>query len=160
MQPGRVDTDNYYGSKADNDTVRLDQFTARVEHDLRPGVTLRNITRYGASHQTPRLTGVFNAAFPVPTDPASYTVALIRQGKIQRNEILTNQTSVSADFRTGALRHTLVGGLEFVYEKQNNTALGVVGTQAPQNLYHPSLSHLFQPIEPTSRRRAWPSPIC
>lgn len=152
VRPGKVDTDNYYGSKGDNDFVKLDQFTARVEHDVRPGVTLRNSTRYGVSHQNLHLTGVFNAAFPVPTDPASYTSALIRQGKIQRNEILTNQTSVSADFRTGGLRHTLVGGVEFIYEKQNNTALGIVGTQAPQNLYNPSLGHGFLPIDPTGAK--------
>lgn len=152
IRPGTVDTDNYYGARSDNDFVKVDQFTARIEHDLRPGLTVRNNTRYGVSHQTLRLTAVGNASFATPSDPASYTVALSRHGKIQRNEILTNQTSVSADFRTGALRHTLVGGIEFIYEKQNSTTLTGQGTQLPQNLYNPSLDLTFQPIAPNGAR--------
>lgn len=148
IRPGKVDTANYYGARDDKDIIKVDMVTARLEHDLRPGLTLRNAFRYGKADQDLRLTGVFNASFPTPTDPATYTAALLRQGKIQRNEILTNQTSVSADFRTGALRHTLVGGVEFIYEKQNNLGMGIVGggTQLPQNLYDPSLDLVFQPI--------------
>ena len=149
IRPDKVDTSNYYGSRSDRDRVKVDMFTARIEHDLSPGVILRNSTRYGRAEQNLALTGVFNAAFATPTDPASYTVALLRQGKLQRNEILTNQTSVSSDFKTGTLRHTLVGGIELMYEKQNNYARAVVGTQTPQNLYDPSTSIAFAPIAPS-----------
>ena len=44
---GPVDSKRYYGSVDDNEKIKVDMFTARVEHDLKPGITLRNISRFG-----------------------------------------------------------------------------------------------------------------
>src|SRR5690349_15094877 len=41
-----VDSKNFYGTTSDFNDVTTDMFTARVEHDITPDMTLRNITRY------------------------------------------------------------------------------------------------------------------
>ena len=53
-------------------------------------------------------------------DPDTWTVLRNRQGKDQRNEILTNQTNLTSEFATGELRHSLSTGVELIYEKQDN----------------------------------------
>ena len=37
---------------------------------------------------------------------------VLPQGKLQRNEILTNQTNLSAELATGSVKHTLNAGIE------------------------------------------------
>ncbi len=154
VNPARVDTSNYYGSRSDRDRVNVDMFTARIEHDLNSGVKLRNTSRYGRSKQDQQVTAVFNAAFPNPADPATWNVALLPQGKDQRNEIITNQTNLSTSFATGGIKHTVNGGVEFIYEKQTNQTLARVGDQAPNNLYNPSSDIVFQPVLPNGASTA------
>ena len=149
VRPARVDTSNYYGSLSDHDRVDVDMFTARIEHDVSPWLKLRNTSRYGRSTQDFQVTGVFNAAFPDPNDPGSWNVALRPQGKDQRNEVLTNQTNVTAEFATGSVRHSASGGVEFIYEKQSNNTLARVGEQLPNNLYNPSTDIAFVAVAPT-----------
>lgn len=148
VTPARVDTANFYGSRADHDKVEVDMLTVRIEHDLASGAKLRNISRYGRSRQDFLVTGVFNANFPNPADPASWNVDLRPHGKDQRNEIIANQTSISGDFATGSVRHTVSGGVELLYEKQSNNTLARVGDQVPNNLYSPSPDIPFAPVLP------------
>jgi len=144
--PRKVDRDNFYGSLSDFDDVDGTMFTARVEHDFSSDVKLRNTSRYGKSKQFYVLTGV-NAITATAPDPSAWTVARTRQSKSQENTLLTNQTNVTATFKTGAIEHSLTGGLEFIYEKQFNPAYTGVGTLAPAgsaaganlaNLYNPN----------------------
>eukprot|EP01036_Dinobryon_divergens_P055136 gene55136-73664_t len=89
----KPDSSLYYGSLSDYEDVTVDMFTARFEHDLAPGVTLRNSSRYGRSTQEALRTGVNALVLPTDlTNVAAYQVARTRQGKYQENEILTNQT--------------------------------------------------------------------
>jgi len=122
--------------------------TVRIEHDLASGARLRNISRYGRSRQDFLVTGVFNANFPNPADPATWTVDLRPHGKEQRNEIISSQTSISGDFATGSVKHTVSGGIEFLYERQTNNTLARVGDQVPSNLYNPSMDIPFAPVLP------------
>ena len=157
-----VDSKNFYGSLSDYEDISIDMFTARVEHDVAPGITIRNSSRFGRSTQHSLLTGV-NAlgnigTAPVPattTSPAipavpnldfdGYTVARSRQGKYQENEILTNQTNITAELGSGHVRHSVTGGVEFIYEKQYSPsyALPTGTTQTPANLYNPSTGDVF-----------------
>lgn len=140
-----VNRSNYYGSTNDFNDVNADMFTAFVEHTLAPNITLRNTTRYGITEQDYNLTGI--NAVTAAGDPSTWTVSRSRQGKDQRNEILTNQTNITADVQTGAIKHSLSGGVEFIYEKQGNKTLGLNGaTQGPANLYNPSVGDVFQPL--------------
>jgi len=142
----RVDSENFYGSTRDRDNVKVDMFTARIEHEVRPGLTLRNTSRYGLSTQKYTLTGVNAITATDPADPSSWTVARTRHGKDQRNEVLTNQTNVTAQFETGGLKHALTGGIEVIYEKQVNTTVAAVGTQGVANLYNPNVNDVFVPV--------------
>lgn len=148
VTPRAVDSENYYGALSDYDHIQADMFTARLEHDFAPGVTLRNTTRYGKLKQQYELTGV-NAVTVTDSDPDNWTVARTRQGKDQVNEIFTNQTHLNATFSTGAIQHSLVTGVEFIYEKQSNVTLAAASGTTAANLYNPSLSDTFTPLLPT-----------
>lgn len=52
----RADSSNFYGTSSDFDNVTADMFTARIEHDLTPDITIRNTTRYGKTSQDYMLT--------------------------------------------------------------------------------------------------------
>ncbi|MCT8178517.1 catecholate siderophore receptor Fiu [Variovorax sp. CY25R-8] len=135
----RVDSSNFYGTSSDFDHVTTDMFTARVEHDLTPDITIRNTTRYAKTQQDYMLTAFMgggltastagvgqlpavNSGFintVVPTNPATWTITRnLPTNKDQTNTIFTNQTSVSAKFNTGGISHTFNGGLEFIRETQ------------------------------------------
>jgi len=135
----RVDSSNFYGTSSDFDNVKADMFTARIEQDLTPDITIRNTTRYGKTSQDYMLTSftgggltasasgggqlpAANAGFintVIPTIPASWTITRnLPTNKDQENTIFTNQTSVSAKFNTGSIGHSFNGGLEFVRETQ------------------------------------------
>ncbi|MEP7313419.1 MAG: catecholate siderophore receptor Fiu [Pseudomonadota bacterium] len=144
-----VDIANFYGSVDDYDNVKLDMFTARLEHDLTATTTLRNTSRYGRTTEQFVLTGV-NAITQTPlANPAAWTVARSRQGKDQVNEILTNQTNLGTAFSTGFIGHTVSTGVEIIYERQRNLAFSPVGTTAPANLYNPSTADTFAAVVPS-----------
>lgn len=150
------DSSNFYGSVSDFDEIEANMFTARIEHDLAPGTTLRNTFRYGQTDQFRMVTSIITPAFVNPGNPFSYTVSRNRsdgqnrnsdggQGRYQTNEIITNQTNVSTAFKTGALEHTLNAGIELIRETQDRrhlmNATGGTGTNngtvPAANLYNP-----------------------
>lgn len=148
-----VDSSNFYGSRDDREKVTADMFTAKIEHDVSPKTTVRNITRYGKSHVDRVLTSVgalvgTNVGNPV-TDPSQWTVSRSRQRIDQVNEILVNQTSVNTEQTWGGLKHSLVGGLELMHESQTNKGFGTTAqtirgvsyaaiTNPAANLYNPN----------------------
>lgn len=139
----RVDPKNFYGSKHDYDDVKADMATVRIEHDFSPTLKLQNTSRYGKTSQdyllTAFLTNAANLATPVQGDPASWTLARsIRTGKDQENRILTNVTTLSSQFNTGAASHTLVTGLEITNERQTTWGLTGLGTLPAANMYNPN----------------------
>lgn len=138
-----VDPHGFYGSDSDFDKVKADMLTLKLEHAFAPGLKLQNITRYGKTEQNYLLTAftatTANLGTPNPADPNSWTLArTIRTIKDQTNEILTNQSVVTADFDTGAVRHTLVAGLELSNEKQATFGYAGTGTLQPSKLYAPN----------------------
>ncbi|MFC4654229.1 catecholate siderophore receptor Fiu [Rheinheimera marina] len=148
-----VDTSNFYGSTNDKDDVKATMATVKVEHDLNDNTVLRNTSRFGQSDQDYLLTGVnaittttgSGAAAVAIADPNNWTISRSRQGKDQRNRILTNQTQLNTSVQTGAIRHDISSGLEFIYESQRNftLALPTGTTQGAANLYNPSTSDTF-----------------
>jgi len=165
----RVDTSNYYGYTSDHDDVRADMATARIEHDIAPGVTLRNITRWGRTKQDLVLTAPFSNGLITPNlaNPAGWLVRLLPQGKLQENEILTNQTNVTADLTLGGLKHSLSAGAEFSREEQKSSTLaaqanatnslpivtnGVTQFQPYTSLYAPDINRAFVPVTPNGAR--------
>lgn len=148
-----VDSSNFYGSRDDHEKVTADMFTAKIEHDVSPKTTVRNITRYGKSHVDRVLTSVgalvgSNVGNPVG-DASQWTVSRSRQRIDQVNEILVNQTSVNTEQTWGGFKHSLVGGLELMHESQTNKGFGTAAqtirgvsyaaiTNPAANLYNPN----------------------
>ena len=143
----KVDTENFYGSDDDFEDVTADMFTVKVEHDLAPGTTIRNTSRWGKVRHELLLTAPGNPAFnatsnpngiSAATDPATWTVPRSRHSKWQENELLTNQTNLTTAFDTGPLTHALTTGIEFIHERQLTKTLTRAGTMAPANIYNPN----------------------
>lgn len=150
----KVDSDNYYGSKSDQEKIDGDMFSVKFEHDFNDALTLRNLSRWGRSNNDRTLTGVNALATNASADPADWTVARSRQVVDQENQILANQTSLNAAFDTFGLRNDLAAGLELMSEKQTNrgyaTAAQTIDGVAyaavpitPANLYDPSVNDLL-----------------
>ncbi|WP_034296562.1 catecholate siderophore receptor Fiu [Herbaspirillum sp. RV1423] len=140
---GRVSSSNFYGLSSDYDKVKSDMFTVRVDHDFSPNVKLQNTTRYARTTQDYLLTGFMGSAAnlltPNPANPATWTIARSNPTrKNQENEILTNQTNITTELETGALKHTLVGGVEVTQEKQHALSFTRVGNLPAANLYNPN----------------------
>lgn len=140
----RVNSRNFYGTASDHDDVTADMATLRLERDLSPTTTLRNVTRWGQTKQDYLLsafmaagrsqnatTGVWSDGSlltPNPADPSTWTMSRLINVKDQVNRILTNQTNLSTRFATGSVRHDLSTGVEFTREEQNNYGLATTGT--------------------------------
>jgi catecholate siderophore receptor len=140
-----VDPQNFYGALSDFDRVRADMFTAIVDHEFSQRMRLKNTSRYGKTRQFYLLSAFMgntaNILTPVQSDPSSWTLArTTRTIKDQENTVLANQTMLTSEFDTGALRHTLVTGLDLANEKQGNWSYLGGGSLQPANLYRPDSS--------------------
>ncbi|WP_311223108.1 MULTISPECIES: catecholate siderophore receptor Fiu [unclassified Acidovorax] len=165
----RADTSRYYGYLSDHDDVKADQLTAKFERDLAPGVTLRNLTRWGRSTQDLVLTAPFSNGLITPNlnDPASWSMRVLPQGKHQRNTVLANQTNITADLNAGGFKHSVTAGLELAREEQVTRARaalidasngvrvvtnGVPSFQSYVNLYDPNPGRAFAPVRESGAR--------
>lgn len=148
---GKVDRENFYGSKHDYEKVDADMVSAKFERDLADGTTIRNIFRYGRTTMDRVLTGINGITATVPADPSTWTLAGSRQRIDQLNEIVANQTSLNTAFATGFVTHELSAGLELMYERQrdygfcttkggtrNNCLVAQTFTAPVLNLYAPN----------------------
>ena len=140
-----VDPQNFYGALSDFDRVRADMFTAIVDHAFSPRMRLKNTSRYGKTRQFYLLSAFMgntaNILTPVQGDPSTWTLArTTRTIKDQENTVLANQTMLTSEFDTGALRHTLVTGMDLANEKQSNWSYLGGGVLQPANLYRPDPS--------------------
>ena len=151
MKP--VDRSNFYGSKNDFDDTRADMVTLLLEHDLAPGSSLRNISRFGRTQQDLNLTNIIvsNAATPGvwaiigdATKPASWTVGRARLGRDQRNQILANQTSLNSAFTIKGVKNNISTGVELTHEKQNTAGFAYDNMASDRaNLYAPVVNAKF-----------------
>ena len=134
----RVNSANYYGSSKDYEKVSTDMLSAKIEHELGKTVVLRNITRYGRATMDRVLTGVNGLSAPT-ANSASWTAVRTRQRVDRENEILANQTNLTAELELGGFSHSLSGGIELMKESQNLPTFAVpTGVAiAPANLYAP-----------------------
>ena len=140
-----VNPKNFYGSSLDHDDVKADMVTLKIEHDFANGAKLANTSRYGKTTENYLLTSFMattaNVVTPNPADPSTWTMKRTNLTfKDQVNEIIANQTTLTADITTGTIKHTLVGGLEFTNEKQTNYTWAATGGTAlpPTSIYNPN----------------------
>jgi catecholate siderophore receptor len=124
-----VDSTNFYGTPSyDFDEIEQESYTARVEHDVNSNLTLRNQSRYNQTHRTAVIS---TAQSPTSFIPESQTVTIARQGNERQNQILSNQTSLSARFVTGRIQHAANAGIEVASEEQFAPTLTGLGVREP-----------------------------
>lgn len=142
----RVDTNNFYGTKADHDNSTTDMETLRFEHDLSENTTIRNTTRWARTSQDYLLSSFMASASYLtvgdPNDLSTWSMRRMANSKDIVNEILTNQTNITTKFQTGSLKHDLSMGLELTREKQTN--YGLTNPDSPAystvSIYYPDSS--------------------
>lgn len=129
LQP--VDRSRFYGHASDFDDVKIDVFSARLEHDLSPTTRLTNATRYSSNDREAIYT-VLSAINSIPEAGTGRVVEIVtanRQAFYREVKTLSNQTNLAAQFATGSLLHAFAGGLELVREEGRTlrdwTSLGV-----------------------------------
>lgn len=142
----RVNSKNFYGTADDHDDVTADMFTVTAEHDFGSGVTVRNTTRWGKTDQEYQLSSFMAAGgatgnvirTPVASNPATWTITRNINNKNVTNEILTNQTNLTAKFDTAGLSHTVAAGVEFIREEQTNRSYVGTGAYPAVSVYDPN----------------------
>lgn len=139
-----ADRDSFYGLKSDYDDTVVDAFTARFEHDLASGATIRNQTRWARVDRDARYTVPtgFTAPRTVPTQTQFYD---------RVNTSLTNLTNLSYSFQAGAVKHTLAAGLELTREKSEADRYATAVVAGGADLFDPDYerfdAHRLSPTE-------------
>ncbi len=114
-RPAPVDTEKFYGLvNRDYEDNEVHQFTTEIEHDFNDNMTLSNITRVG----TARKENIVSPPRSPDLNAGTYTIN--GRDKDSENNIVLNQTNLRTDFETGTIKHSLVSGVEFSYERFNN----------------------------------------
>jgi catecholate siderophore receptor len=115
--PARVDRNNFYGfAREDYERTLLNVGTARFDHRFNDMFSVRNTLRYSHNDREHETTGPrFNAA----TFPDFFNRN--RPARDLVEQILSNQTDLTAKFDTYGFKHTLVTGVEFSGESLDRT---------------------------------------
>lgn len=139
-----VDSTNFYGSHSDHDDVTAKMATLILEHDFSDKVKLTNTARWGQTKQDYLLTSFMGTSANATSTPlnssnlADYTIARSSPTvKDVKNEILTNQLNLRADFATGAIEHSLSAGIELTQEKYKSYGVTATNNLTKANLYNP-----------------------
>src|SRR5499426_1342027 len=120
-KPAPVPRDTFFGFRnRDNEKLRADLATVKIERDFNDSTTLRNQLRFGYSSRDslatpPRFT----------TDPNSTAINREMRSWIAEDRAFDNQTDLRTRFSTGKIEHSLVTGLALTYEnnqRQNRSA--------------------------------------
>lgn len=135
LTPRPVDQSTYYGSPGyDYDKAEQGTLTARVEHDLAPGWTVRNQTRRNVTTRDAVVTAIQSVASYLP---ATQTVVFGRQANYRRNEIVDNQTTLTGRLSTGPLSHALTATVEVIREEYSAPGRTGAGTRDHASIYAP-----------------------
>lgn len=127
----KVDSSTFYGSVNDFEESTSDTFTVKFEQDFASNSTFSNTMRYGKIRQEMLLTSPFNY------DSTANTVDRRLHARWQENELLTNQSNIKTEFKTGMLIHNVSTGVEITKENQLTKNYASQTAQIT-NLYNPT----------------------
>ena len=121
--PAPVSRSNFYGFTSDFLHTTADVGTIKAEHDLAPGVTLRDQFRYAAyeRHWRDMEPQVITTGVTAVTPLSAIKVNRALQGGYSRETFLQNQMDLLADFHTGPIEHNLAAGWEIGPESSKPT---------------------------------------
>jgi catecholate siderophore receptor len=131
-KPVDVDIKNFYGFTDDFFDQEVGALGVRIEHRFSPSVSLRNQTQLSQTrtHAAPTV-------FPTVT---ATTTTRDRREREQEDQSIYNQTDLITKFDTGAVKHTLVTGVEIGrdrYERQAYTWTGEPDQSLQDPVYGP-----------------------
>ncbi|HEX2190860.1 MAG TPA: TonB-dependent siderophore receptor [Longimicrobiaceae bacterium] len=95
-------------------TAQVSAAAATLEHEARGGFTLRNRTRWASYDK------FYQNSFPGAVNAAGTQVNLVAYSNATDRTNLFNQTDLIVAARTGAVRHTLLGGVELGRQETEN----------------------------------------
>jgi catecholate siderophore receptor len=123
-KPFDTDPSTFFGSaELSNAEVRMDAFSATIEHELGSGALLRNRTRYADYDK------FYQNVFPGKVNAAGTKVAIGAYNNATQRTNLFNQTDLTFTLNTGSIRHKFATGLEFGRQVTDN--LRQTGTFPP-----------------------------
>jgi catecholate siderophore receptor len=149
--PAKVDRDTAFGFSDDRTISDIQAFSAVVQHKLTPDTSIRNQTQYNdvttdARETAPQAIGTLSAKgvfTPFSTGTTAVPAAAfsslplsslwVRQQSHDRtihDKSLFNLTELNTKFTTGAIKHTLLAGLELGHDTYDNQAYYRNGTCA------------------------------
>jgi catecholate siderophore receptor len=129
-----VDQSNFYGLRDyDYERIESDAGTVRIEHDPTPSLRLRNLSRYASADR--------DSAITAPRPPNRQL-----QQRTMGNDLIANQTTISAFAGHGRLRHAITGGIEVAREETANRNRSQTANQPATTLVSPDPSQ--QPLGP------------
>ena len=135
-RPAPVPRNTFYGLKSrDFEKLDADLATVRFERDIDEKITLRNQFRFGRSTRD-------SMATP-PRFASNNSTVINREMRswITQDDIWDNQTDLRANFSTGSIDHSIVGGIALTREnniRKTRTAVGM-----PTTLFNPNPNDLF-----------------
>lgn len=129
--PVNVNRNTYYGFNNDRTRQNIASLNAGIDHKFSPNLRLRNVTAFNyvetdARETAPNAVGSINAAgafTALTTTNLPLSQLYVRQQSHDRNirdYSIYNQTELTAKFDTGAVKHTLLTGLELGHDGYNN----------------------------------------
>ena len=130
-----VDFSNFYGMRnRDYEKTTTDLGTVVASHDIGTALTLRNQVRYGVTSRDSMITA--------PRFISNTSTDIRRtdwKSRDQTDTIAANQLDATARFRTGAVTHALVAGLDLSREVDENRTRVETGPAAPNtDLFSPN----------------------
>ncbi|MEO8430821.1 MAG: TonB-dependent siderophore receptor [Acidobacteriota bacterium] len=142
--PAPVRRENYYGFRDANEIrTGVDIGTLRADHDFGDAVTVTNQTRYAKYSRDVQVTEARVLASVVPSTPIDQIIVNRNQIAVRSFEsYFTDQLNVTGRFETGALRHTLVAGLEAGRETSEPVRFAFAEVPTT-SLSHPDTSQPF-----------------
>jgi catecholate siderophore receptor len=130
--PAKVSRDSYYGFRDDYLDTTVNIGTARFEHDVTQHIMLRSQLRY--SHDT-RAFRTSEAVIPAntPADTPLQNISVNRNefSGFSKDQFLQSQTDMTIRVATGAIKHSIVAGIELGREMPRPTYIfhqGVITT--------------------------------
>ena len=144
--PAPVTHESYYGFESGNFLrTDVDMGTAKFEHDISPGITMRSQARYANYGRDARITEA-----KVTTSPVVTPETPLPDIEVTRNQIAVdsgetffeNQTDVIFTLRTGFIRHKLVIGVEAGRETSDPIRFAFAGVPNT-SLLNPNTDDLF-----------------
>jgi catecholate siderophore receptor len=114
-RPFNADRATFFGDPSNSPTwSRLDAFNLTVEHEFERGITLRNRTRVADQDK------FYQNIYPSGLNATATRAKLSAYNSASSRKGVFNQTDLTYDLQTGAVKHKLLAGMELGSQESTN----------------------------------------